>query len=276
MPTKHQLRSAKVLANAKRQRTKYPEFLRQLVEMSDIILEILDARFIDETRNKEIEQSIKKKDKKILYVLNKSDLINKDKLDKSKLDEIKPYVFVSATKRNGGRELRDKIKRLSKTIVRVKDSERVSVGVIGYPNTGKSSVINLLIGRSSAKTGATAGFTKGIQKLRLSSDIVLIDSPGVIPESRYSNIDQNKISSHVLVGARDYYKIKEPELAVSYIFNKHKDSFEQFYKMQFNDSEDLIEKIGKKKNILQKGGSINSDQAARTILKDWQQGRIQI
>ena len=86
MPTKHQLRSAKVLLNAKRQKTKYPEFLKQLVEMSDIILEILDARFIDETRNKEIEQSIKKKGKKNIYILNKSDLINKDKLDKSKLD----------------------------------------------------------------------------------------------------------------------------------------------------------------------------------------------
>jgi len=274
MPTKHQQRSSRDLINAKRQKKKYPEFLRELVETSDIILEILDARFINETRNKEIEESIKKKGKKILYVLNKSDLVDKTKLDKSKINEIKPNVFVSATKRNGGKELRDKIKRLAKTIDKTEDSERLSVGVIGYPNTGKSSIINLLIGKSSAKTGATAGFTKGIQKLKLSSDIVLIDSPGVIPEKRYSNIDQDKISSHALVGARDYHKIKEPELAISYIFNKYKDSFERFYKIQFNDSEDLIEKVGKKKNIFQKGGIVNSDKVARAILKDWQNGKI--
>lgn len=272
MPTKRQRRASKKLSNLRKQAGKFPELLTKIVETSDIILEILDARFIDETRNKEIEKFIQNKGKKILYVLNKSDLIKKEKL--KGLDEVRPYVLVSATKRTGGRELRDKIKSLSKTIELKDNYERFSVGVIGYPNTGKSSIINLLIGKNSAKTGAAAGFTKGIQKLRLSSEIVLIDSPGVIPTKEYSNSDQEKMSRHAMVGARDYNKIKEPELVVSYLVSRCKKSFENFYQMQFKDSEELIELLGKKKNLLQRGGIADTDRVARLIIRDWQEGKI--
>lgn len=274
MPTKRQRRAIKKLANLRKQKSKFPELLIKIVEMSDIVLEVLDARFIDETRNKEIEKLIKHKGKKILYVLNKSDLVEREKL--KSLEEIKPYVLVSATKRTGGGELRDKIKILSKSIERNDVLGRFSVGVIGYPNTGKSSVINLLIGKNSAKTGAAAGFTKGIQKLKLTNEIVLIDSPGVIPAREYSDFDQKKISQHTMVGARDYHRIREPEIVVSYLVQEHKSAFENFYKIEFNDSEDLIEKLGRKKNIFKKGGVVNTDMTAREILKDWQQGKIRV
>lgn len=267
MKTKHQLRAEKKLKNAKKQKKKFPDFLRLVIQEADIILEVLDSRFIEETRNKEIEEFIKKKKKRIIYVLNKSDLIKKTKDIK-----IRPYVFVSALNRIGGKELRDKIKYFSKKIE--KSSGKISVGVIGYPNTGKSSVINLLIGKSSAKTGATAGFTKGVQKLRLTSEIVLLDSPGVIPEKEYSNIDQEKISKHVMTSARDYHKVKNPEISVSYLFEKYKSKFEKFYKRKFKDAEELIEVIGKEKKFLKKGGFVDEDKVARLILKDWQEGRI--
>ncbi|MCD4666760.1 50S ribosome-binding GTPase, partial [archaeon] len=149
-----------------------------------------------------------------------------------------------------------------------------SVGVIGYPNTGKSSIINLLIGKKSAKTGAVAGFTKGLQKLKLSRDIVLVDSPGVIPKREYSSVDAEKISQHAMIGARDYHKIKEPELTVAHLIKMRKPLFEDFYKIKFKDAEDFIEKLGKKKNIFKKHGEINEDKVARLIVKDWQSGKI--
>ena len=273
MATKRQRRSEKGLTKARKQKKKFPELLTKIVETSDIILQVLDSRFIEETRNKEIEDLIKKKGKKILYILNKSDLVEKEKL--KGLKDVVPYVLVSATKRNGGKELRDKIKYLSKTL-KSDSKERFSVGVIGYPNTGKSSIINLLIGRKSAKTGATAGFTKGLQKLKLSKDIVLIDSPGVIPIKEYSSIDEEKISRHAMIGARDYHKIKEPEIVVSYLIKPRKSNFETFYKIKFKDAEDLIEKLGKKKNILKKKGEIDTDKVARLIVKDWQEGKIKV
>ena len=270
MVTKHQARSAKRLKNIKKQKGKYPLLLKQIIEISDIILEILDARFPKEMRNKEIEKLVEKKGKKIIYVLNKSDLtLKRDK-------RFNPRVFVSCKNKKGVNELRNKIKQEASKIKDLGDYNRVQVGVIGYPNTGKSSLINLLIGRNSAKTASEAGFTKGIQKLRLSEDILLLDSPGVIPTNEYSMTNQEKISLHAKVGGRSYTQVKNPELVLNEIVKSNRKDLENFYKLKFKNAEDLIEKIGKKKGFLKKGGEVNSDRAARDMLKDWQSGNIKV
>lgn len=264
------------LANIKKQREKYPRLLLKVIEISDIILEVLDARFIKDTRNFEIENYIKKKNKKIIYVFNKSDLIEEKNKDDFK--DLYPHVFVSSTKRRGGKELRDRIKREAKEVKKDINNkfDRIQVGVIGYPNTGKSSVINLLVGKTSARTGAEAGFTKGIQKLKLTTDLLLIDSPGVIPRREYSQTASAAISKHTMVGARTYDKVKEPEIVVNDLMLQFKDSFEKFYKTKAENSEELIEELGKKKNIFRKGGDVDDDRVARMILRDWQEGKIKI
>src|SRR3989338_8231036 len=76
------------LKNIKKQREKFPNLLRKVIEFSDIILEILDARFIDETRNLVIEEAIKERDKIIIYIFNKIDLIDKEKISKEKLHNL--------------------------------------------------------------------------------------------------------------------------------------------------------------------------------------------
>ena len=270
MVTKRQARSTKRLKNIKKQRGKYPLLLEKVIETSDIILEILDARFVKEMQNKDIGKLIEKKGKKIIYVLNKSDLtMKRDK-------RLNPKVFVSCRTQKGVAELRDKIKIEAAKIKKEGEYSRVQVGVIGYPNTGKSSLINLLIGRTSAKTGSEAGFTKGIQRLRLTEDIHLLDSPGVIPSDEYSMTNEEKIAQHVKLGGRSYNQVKDPELAVNEIVKKNKKELEKLYKIAFKNAEDLIEKIGKKKGFLKKGGEIHSDRTARVILKDWQLGNIKV
>jgi len=268
MATKRQARSAKKLKNIKKQRGKYPLLLEKVIEVSDIVLEILDARFPKEMQNKDIEKLIKDKGKKVIYVLNKSDLTRKR--DK----RLNPKVFVSCKNHNGINELRDKIKQEAAKVKKRGDFNRVHVGVIGYPNTGKSSLINLLIGRTSAKTGSDAGFTKGIQKLKLTEGINLLDSPGVIPSDEYSTISEEKISQNVKFGGKSYSQVKNPELALNEIVKSNKKDLEEFYKMKFENAEDLIEKIGREKGFLKKGGEVNSDRASRFVLKDWQLGII--
>ena len=264
--------------NMRKQRGKYPLIAKKIIEDSDIILEILDARFIQETRNSEFEEEIKKKDKRIIYVFNKADLINKSNLIISK--ELIPYVFVSSTLRKGIKELRDKIKIEAKKVNREKDEtdhEKIIVGVIGYPNTGKSSLINSLIGKSSAGVGSDAGFTKSLQKIKLSQDIVLLDSPGIIPEREYSPQDREKISMHTRLGARSYSQVREPDIVVASLMKDYSKVLEKFYKIDSKgDSEILIEELGKKRGFLKKGGEVNEDVTARLILKDWQSGNIKL
>ncbi len=270
MATKRQARSTKMLRNAKKQRGKYPLLLEKIIDISDIVLEILDARFPKEMQNKEIGKLIEKKGKKIIYVLNKSDLTRKR--DK----RLNPKVFVSCRTQKGIAELRDKIKQEAAKIKKEGEYNRIQVGVIGYPNTGKSSLINLLIGRNSAKTGSEAGFTKGIQKLRLTENILLLDSPGVIPTEEYSMTNEEKMALHVKFGGKSHTQVKNPELALNEIVKSNKKALEEFYKIEFKNAEDLIEKIGNKKGFLKKGGEVHSDRAARAVLKDWQLGNIKV
>lgn len=271
-------RRTRNVENIRKQRQKYPELTKKIIENSDILLEVLDARFAEETRNKEVEEAIKKKGKKIIYVLNKADLAEK----KSK-PGLYPYAIVSCTLRRGIKELRNLIKRQAKEILRKEEKihdkdekkEKVNVGIIGYPNTGKSSLINILIGKNSAKTAAEAGFTKGLQKLKLSPDILLIDSPGIIPKAKYSAIESKAIAHHTKVGGRSYSQIKEPELIVSELMRELPGIFERFYKINADsNSEILIEILGRQKGFLKKRGEVNEDKTARLILKDWQEGKI--
>ncbi len=264
------MRSAKRLNNIKKQGGKYPLLLERVIEISDIVLEILDARFPKEMQNKDIEKLVREKGKKIIYVLNKSDLTLK------RDQRLNPRVFVSCKNKKGISELRNKIKIEAAKIKKTEDYDRVQIGVIGYPNTGKSSLINLLIGKASAKIGSEAGFTKGIQKLRLTKDILLLDSPGVISAEEYSMTNEEKIARHVKVGGRSHNQIKDPEFALNEIMKSNQKELETFYKINFKNAEDLIEKIGKRKGFLKKGGEVNSDRTARAVLKDWQLGNVKV
>ena len=122
-----------------------------------------------------------------------------------------------------------------------------------------------------------AGFTKGIQKLKLSEDINLLDSPGVIPKKEYSSSDAEKIATHTKLGGRSYSQVKEAEMVVANLMKEYNKQIEKFYKIKANgDSEILLEKLGKQKGFFKSKGLINEDKAARVVLKDWQQGRIKV
>lgn len=269
------------IENIKKQKTKYPDMIRDVIEVSDIILEILDARFVEETRNLEIEKDILNKKKILIYILNKVDLTNVKKLKKELSKDICPHIFVSTVKKIGLKKLKAQIKIEAKRISTKQKSKpnprkRIHVGIIGYPNVGKSSIINFITRRGVAKTSKQAGFTKGMQKIRMSEGILILDTPGLIPASKYST-EKGSFAKDVKVGARTYSDVKNPEDIVFYLMKQYADEIEKFYKIKANkDSEILIEKLGLCKKFLQKGGEIDIDRTARIILKDWQEGKIKI
>ncbi len=257
------------LKNIKKQRQKYPDLVEKIIGNSDVILEILDARFIEDTRNKNIEKRIIDAGKKIIYVINKSDLVN-ERIQ----TELYPSIRTSCKERRGIKELRDKIKEVAS---KIKKENRIVVGILGYPNTGKSSLINLLIGKNSAKTGSEAGFTKGLQKLKLTSNIMLLDSPGVIPQEKYSGHDKESITEQIKVGAKSYNQITDPETIVIKLMKNYRQVFENYYKINAGeDLEEFIEKLGRKLNFLKKGNQVDVDKTSRKMLRDWQEGKIRV
>ena len=238
--------------------------VHKVIENSDIVLEILDARFIEETRNRDTEQKIKERGKILVHVINKCDYIDKKSLEKEKKN-LTNCVFVSAKQHLGTTLLKQKIKMLAKR-ERLRDAK---VGVIGYPNVGKSSVINALKGKGSAPTSSEAGYTKGKQYLRISDTIMMIDTPGVIGKGRSS--DENL----VLIGAKNPERLEDPDLAVFKLMKEHPGMLEKTYEVEVKKSRPrVLEDIAVKLNMLKKGGLPDIERVSRKILQDWLRGKI--
>jgi len=114
--------------------------VKKMILNSEIVLEVLDSRFPEATRDSVLEQFTKEKKKILLFVLNKCDLVP-EKFAKKKIASLKkqaPAVLFSAKKHIGSKALRSEIGKASKKLKLKKGSERARVCVIGYPNTGKS------------------------------------------------------------------------------------------------------------------------------------------
>ncbi len=229
--------------------------VNKVIGYSDIVLEVLDARFIDETRSIRLEEKILKAGKKLIFVINKVDLVESHSI-KKKIKGLQPRVEISATKRQGTGILRDLIKQYCQ------QHKENTVGVVGYPNTGKSSIINALCGRGAAPVSPTSGHTRAMRRVRLTANIFLFDTPGVFPPVEDSD--------HILVSAIDYTKAQDPDYYVDLIFEKFPGVLENHYKIK------SLDEFAVKRNLLLKGGVPDVVRAAKAILMDWQQGRIKV
>ncbi|MEM0473640.1 MAG: GTPase, partial [Candidatus Aenigmatarchaeota archaeon] len=114
--------------------------INDVIDQVDVVLEVADARMPEITRNRKIENMVREKRKRLFIVYNKADLINPKNIKSGK-----NFVYVSTRKRYGFSKLRNLI---------MGNRQTVRVGVVGYPNTGKSSVINFLVGRKKAPTSS--------------------------------------------------------------------------------------------------------------------------
>ncbi|MEM5872143.1 MAG: GTPase [Candidatus Aenigmatarchaeota archaeon] len=242
--------------------------VKKVIKKADIILLLLDARFVEETRNKELEHKIKSAKKPLIYVITKADLVSRESLENWK-KILKPSVFVSSKKREGRRILKQRI--IIEGERHYGKKEKFVVGVLGYPNVGKSSLINYMKGKHSAPTSIISSYTKGMQLIKIDRRIYFIDTPGVIP---YKENDEFK---HAVTSVKDYTKIKNPDLVVIKIMRMFPGMIESYYNVPLEeDKEKTLEKIAFKKNFIRKGGEADIRRAAVSILKDYQTGKIKI
>ena len=236
----------------------YWKLVNKVIRESDILLIVLDARMAEESRNTEIEDKINKAGKKLLYVINKSDLLGRKELAELKLN---PRVVMSARERQGSIKLLRKLSRMAA-------GRNITAGVLGYPNTGKSSVINALRSRQSAPKSSISGYTRSLQKVRVSKNIMLLDTPGVFPHMEKDD------TKHAVLGAKDPSLIKDPEGVVMDIMGQYLGKIERYYRVKTADPEQVLEAIAIKNNMVKKGGVPDTERAARRILYLLQKGKI--
>jgi len=253
------------------------EFFK-VVDCSDVILHIIDARNVPGTRCTMIERHIRDNasHKHLVFVLNKIDLVPNwvAKRWMGELAKDRPTIafHASLTHAFGKGALISLLRQFGKLH---EDKKQISVGVIGYPNVGKSSVINTLISKKSCKVAPIPGETKIWQYITLFKRISLIDCPGVVVDTagdtETESVLKGVVRAERLENPEDFIqaivdKVKREHIAGQYKFTKEES--------KWKDVLQLLETIATKAGRLLKGGDPCIRSAAITVIHDFQRGRL--
>ncbi|XXG98123.1 hypothetical protein Hte_004443 [Hypoxylon texense] len=298
-------------------RRAHDKVFKQVVDQADVVLYVLDARDPEGTRSREVERMVMAAasgGKRLILVLNKIDLVPSHAL-KNWLTYLRRYFPTLPLRASGSapnaqtfnhRDLT--VQSTSSTLFKSLKSfaaskqlkRAISVGVIGYPNVGKSSVINALLARMGGRgaaacpAGAEAGVTTSIRAVKIDSKLTLLDSPGIVfpsaPNGELAS-KKNAIEAHahlILLNAIPPKQIEDPIPAVTLLLKKLSASPELLQKlmdvydlpplMTSSDGDattDFLVQVARKRGRLGRGGVPNLPAAAMTVVTDWRDGRIQ-
>jgi hypothetical protein len=242
--------------------------VNRVIKEADVLLLLLDARYVDGSRNAEIEDKVRSVKKPLIYVITKSDLADKKTVEAFK-KTLKPCVFVSVRERSGRTRLKERIIIEGEKVYGTK--EHLNIGVLGYPNVGKSSLINYMKGHHSAHTSSLSGYTKTTQTVKSDSRLYFIDTPGVIP------YHEKDVVKHVAMSVIDFMKVRDPDIIVMEMMRKYPGRIEAHFEVAVDeDKEKTIGEIARKKNVLMRGGVPDVERMVRSILKDIQSGKIKL
>ncbi len=240
-----------------------------VIRKADIILMVIDSRLPKESINEEIKWRVERQGKKLVYVFNKIDLVGRKDLDELR-KQYDDAFFVSGARNIGISGLKKGIF----VITRRMGIELPHVGIVGYPNVGKSAIINALSHRAKAKVSSVAGTTRGVQWVKAGT-LRIIDSPGVIPLG-------DKEQEIGVLGAKNPEMLRNPDSAalkvIQMFLEKDKRKLENYFGIKINDKsdEEILEMIGKKRGFLIKGGNVDIDRTVIQILRDWQKGKLRL
>lgn len=303
-------------------RKAYDKVFKQVVEQADVVLYVLDARDPEGTRSRDVERAVMQAasgGKRLILVLNKIDLIPPPVL-KAWLTHLRNYFPTLPLRASNAapnahtfnhRDLT--VQSTSSTLFRALKAfaagrglkRAISVGVIGYPNVGKSSVINALLSRlsgsrgqrSACPAGAEAGVTTSIRAVKIDSKLTLLDSPGIVFPSASdavsaSFVPKNATEAHahlVLLNAVPPRQIDDPLPAVTLLLKRLSTSPELMNRLTSvydlppllpnpdsgDATTDFLVQVARKRGRLGRGGVPNIQAAAMTVVTDWRDGRIQ-
>ncbi|KAJ6841096.1 nuclear/nucleolar GTPase 2-like [Iris pallida] len=247
--------------------------LYKVVDSSDVVVQVLDARDPQGTRCHHLEKHLKEhcKHKHMVLLLNKCDLIpawaTKGWLRLLSKEYPTLAFHASINKSFGKGSLLSVLRQFSRL---KSDKQAISVGFVGYPNVGKSSVINTLRTKNVCKVAPIPGETKVWQYITLTKKIFLIDCPGVVYQNKDSETDI------VLKGVVRVENLEDASEHIGEVLRRvKKEHLRRAYKIQdWVDDEDFLVQMCKLTGKLLKGGEPDLTTVAKMVLHDWQRGKI--
>ena len=269
--------------------------IQEDLKLIDVVVEILDARIPMSSRNPDIEELIKNKDR--LIVLNKYDLA----------DEKQNQKWIQYFKNNGlqavlvnsntGEGINQAVKKIEEIYEATQEKfenkgrvgKAIRVMILGIPNVGKSSFINRLTKKNSTVVGNKPGVTRQKQWIRINGNIELLDTPGVL----WPKFESEEVALNLAFTGT----IKDdilPTIEIGFsllkvLVYKHLELLTERYKLDKRDVENILNLedleenerileimhlIGKKRGALISGGNIDEEKTAKIILEDFRSGKI--
>jgi len=291
----HSLQS--LLSSETSRKAYYKEF-RKVVESADVVIEVLDARDPLGCRCRDVENAIldASPTKKIILLLNKIDLVPKQNVEewlKFLRNDYPTVAFKSSTQTQKDRltQMKVPVKHITSEILantaqcvgadnllkllsnycRHDDIQSsIVVGVVGYPNVGKSSVINSLKRAKACGVGSTPGFTKSVKEVVITKNIKILDSPGIVMAT---GTDEAAV---VLRNCVKVETLDDPVTPVEAIIRRcDRNQLMMKYNIgSFETTTEFLQLMAKRFGKLRKGGHPNIKAAAKGVLKDWNSGKI--
>ena len=270
---------------------------KQIIEdlkLIDIVVEILDARIPIASQNPDVKEYTKGKRK--IMVLNKSDLADEKETKKWIKYFNKQGVSAVITDANAGKGINDvitEIKRISrenqeKYINKGRIGKSVRVLILGIPNVGKSSFINRITKKSTAKVGNKPGVTRQKQWIRLAEGIELMDTPGVLWPKFESNEIANNLAFTGTIKDDILEKVEIAYELLKYLIENYEENIIERYKLDKQEIDSIMEKdieendkiytimqiIAKKRGAILSGGRIDDEKISGIILDEFRSGKL--
>ena len=257
--------------------------IREDLKLVDLVIEVIDARCPESSRNPDVDSFAK--DKARILLINKADLADRRETKRfADYFASRGYYTLEIDARNKGslKKLNPLIDEATKALVE-KNLKRgiktpvIRAMVLGVPNVGKSTFINSYVGKSMAKTGNKPGVTRGNQWINVNKKLQLLDTPGITwPKFEREIVGLNL----ALIGSINDQILNIDELVfylIKYLVRYYPEALIARYGSSLEGLEEAIQvfdEIGRRRGCIMKGGNIDYTKTAKIILDDFRSGRL--
>ena len=255
--------------------------VEEKVKVIDVVIELFDARAPKSSVNEHLEKVIQHKKK--LYVFTKADLADSEqtaKWQKHFRTEDSEVLVVNVNDKNSYNAISNAVIRLGKSkwakeMARGMKPQPIRTMIIGIPNVGKSSLINLLAKRKAAGVQNKPGYTRGEQWIKVNKDFLLLDTPGILPMS-YEN--QEIAANLALIGSIREDILPNNELVailLSFLKGHYPEALKERFGIEtIGEPKEVLEEIANKRGLLAGSGRLDILKAESLLLKEFKDGLL--